>query len=300
MSPLERRCRLLMRAYPPTYRRERGDEIMATLLEATPEGRRRPQLRDTRALVVGGLRARAALNRGRTTAANLRLAVLAGVCIYLAMSAAGDLDTFFFSEFDRGVPMIGRMGWPALLAALFAAAVVILGWVARRRVVIGAAALAAGAAQGYAGFSSGQMASYVVTELACLAAVVVLTIRMERRSPAGLWLIFAVVAALVLPGYLQYVAPLWPYIAPLWLYIAPGMELCVVVVALAWVAVDARPLVAVATYFILSSVPVALVELGWGVSNWFGNPALFVACAVAALAVWQLRRQSVRPGQPVQ
>ena len=30
MSPLERRCRLLMRAYPAGYRRERGDEIIAT------------------------------------------------------------------------------------------------------------------------------------------------------------------------------------------------------------------------------------------------------------------------------
>jgi hypothetical protein len=42
MSPLERRCMLLMRAYPAGYRRERGDEIIATLLEATPQGRGRP------------------------------------------------------------------------------------------------------------------------------------------------------------------------------------------------------------------------------------------------------------------
>ena len=103
MSPLERRCRLLMRAYPAAYRRERSDEIMATLLEATPEGRRRPLLRDMRALIMGGLRARAAQNRRFTTAVNLRLAVLAGVCIYVGMAAAGDLDAFFYSELHRGV-----------------------------------------------------------------------------------------------------------------------------------------------------------------------------------------------------
>jgi hypothetical protein len=78
------------------------------------------------------------------------------------------------------------------------------------------------------------------------------------------------------------------------------MELCVVVVALAWVAIDARPLVAVATYFVLSSVPPMLDELGWGVGNWFANPTMLIALAIAALAVWQLRQKSVRPAQPAQ
>ncbi len=43
-----------------------------------------------------------------------------------------------------------------------------------------------------------------------------------------------------------------------------------------------------------------LDELGSGISNWFDNPAMLFACAIAALAVWRLRRQSVRPGQAVQ
>ncbi len=118
---------------------------------------------------------------------------------------------------------------------------VALTWLARRAVVIAAAALPAAATAGYAGFSSGQWSGLVVTELVCLAAVVALTVRTERRSPAWLWLIGAVVAALFLPTYLQFVTHFW-------LYIRPSMELGVVVVALGWVAIDARPLVAVASY----------------------------------------------------
>ena len=59
MSPLERRCRSLLRAYPRWYRRQRGDEMLATLLEASQPGQRWPSARDTRALIMGGLRVRA-------------------------------------------------------------------------------------------------------------------------------------------------------------------------------------------------------------------------------------------------
>lgn len=58
MSALERRCRRLLLAYPAWYRRGRGEEMLGTLLEASPPGRRWPSFRDTRALVTGGLRVR--------------------------------------------------------------------------------------------------------------------------------------------------------------------------------------------------------------------------------------------------
>jgi hypothetical protein len=60
MSPqVERAYRRLLRAYPPSVRAERGEEILATLAEATPPDRRVPAMRESAALVVGGLRARA-------------------------------------------------------------------------------------------------------------------------------------------------------------------------------------------------------------------------------------------------
>jgi DNA-binding PadR family transcriptional regulator len=58
VTGLERRCRWLLRAYPAWYRRRRGEEMLGTLLEASPPGRRWPSFRDARALVIGGLRAR--------------------------------------------------------------------------------------------------------------------------------------------------------------------------------------------------------------------------------------------------
>ena len=58
MTPLKRHCRLLLGAYPAWYRRDRAGEMLGTLLEASPPGRRWPSFRDARALVIGGFRVR--------------------------------------------------------------------------------------------------------------------------------------------------------------------------------------------------------------------------------------------------
>jgi hypothetical protein len=58
VTPLERHCRRLLRVYPAWYRRDRGGEMLGTLLEASPPGARRPSFRDTRALIIAGLRVR--------------------------------------------------------------------------------------------------------------------------------------------------------------------------------------------------------------------------------------------------
>jgi hypothetical protein len=58
VTPLERRCRLLLRAYPAWYRRERAGEMLDTLLEASPPGRNWPSPRDAMSLIRGGLRVR--------------------------------------------------------------------------------------------------------------------------------------------------------------------------------------------------------------------------------------------------
>jgi hypothetical protein len=58
VSPLERRCDWLLRAYPAWYRRKRAGEMLGTLLEASPPGQGWPAFRDARALIIGGLRVR--------------------------------------------------------------------------------------------------------------------------------------------------------------------------------------------------------------------------------------------------
>jgi len=58
VTPLERHCGWLLHAYPAWYRRQRAGEMLDTLLAASPPGRKWPSGRDTRALVIGGLRVR--------------------------------------------------------------------------------------------------------------------------------------------------------------------------------------------------------------------------------------------------
>ncbi|NUR87513.1 MAG: hypothetical protein HOY71_25815 [Nonomuraea sp.] len=58
MTKLERRYRLLLRAYPPGYREEYGEEYLDVLLERAQEGSSIPHPREAYALVLGGLRTR--------------------------------------------------------------------------------------------------------------------------------------------------------------------------------------------------------------------------------------------------
>jgi hypothetical protein len=55
---LQRRYRRLLWAYPKAYRAARGDEIVGTLLDAARPGQRRPGVRESSGLLLGGLRTR--------------------------------------------------------------------------------------------------------------------------------------------------------------------------------------------------------------------------------------------------
>ncbi|MES9536117.1 MULTISPECIES: hypothetical protein [unclassified Actinomadura] len=54
----ENRCRLLLRAYPRHYREIRGAELLGTLLDAAEPGRSTPTLRESWAVIRGGLATR--------------------------------------------------------------------------------------------------------------------------------------------------------------------------------------------------------------------------------------------------
>jgi hypothetical protein len=136
---LERRARTLLRAYPADYRRDRAEEVIGTLLEATPAGRSFPSARDARALIAGGVRARAARNRRLSTTANLRLALLLGLSIFLAFN----VNRYLAGE------EVGYSGvhWLAIAAGLLSVAAALAPWLGRRTVttaiVLPAAALLA-------------------------------------------------------------------------------------------------------------------------------------------------------------
>lgn len=99
MSPLERRCRWLLLAYPAWYRRDRGGEMLGTLLEASPPGASWPSFRDARALVIGGARV-----RGWTWLISM---------LWVVIGAAGAVyGTVTFSHPGYGQGFIWMIQWP--------------------------------------------------------------------------------------------------------------------------------------------------------------------------------------------
>lgn len=58
MNPLEASYRRLLRAYPVEWREERGEELLAVLMEWAPDHQTRPGVRDALDLIWNGLRTR--------------------------------------------------------------------------------------------------------------------------------------------------------------------------------------------------------------------------------------------------
>ncbi len=287
MSPLERRGRLLLRAYPAAYRRDRGEEILGTLLEVTPAGRGWPRLRDVRSLAIAGLRERAAQNRRLTTAANARSAALIGVVAYLGLGLGGNLSVLMLSELNAVAERSAVVLWPSRTALAFVACLIAtaaLAWVSRRRLlVLAAAAPAAAIVCLNTSWSTGFIWPSV-TQLVCVAALFVLAGGDVRPSRRWLWPVGLIAAA--------------PLLADLPVVHAPAMAYLLVPVVLvaciAWIGVDARPAIGVAVFLFLYSLAVFGVDLGGPVRVSF-LAALGVA---ASMALWRLRRQSAHGGGP--
>ncbi len=136
MSALERRCRWLLRAYPAWYRRRRGEEMLGTLLEASPPGRKWPSFRDARALVIGGLRV-----RGWTWSLSMVWvaagAVITGYYFYVTTSPfeSADIIGTGFIGFSAGpaavqiTAVLASVAWVALpLPVLIAGFIRLRGW----------------------------------------------------------------------------------------------------------------------------------------------------------------------------
>src|SRR5688500_2615879 len=85
---LARRYRRLLVAYPHAYRTQRGDELVATLVDVAEPGRRMPRLGDSVDLIASGLRRRlgtatiAGFDAGLGIAAPVALALAAGIALF--------------------------------------------------------------------------------------------------------------------------------------------------------------------------------------------------------------------------
>jgi hypothetical protein len=282
-SPLERRCRVLLHAYPAAYRGERGEEIIATLLEATPEGRAWPMPRDFRGLMAGGLRARAAQNRQRTTAENLRLAALVGIAAYLAFRASSDLE--FFARYQIALGWRSQFSpyrWPLATGMILTLVTVALVWLSGRRSVVLCGALPAAAFVASAGPWHRPASVTAVALPACLAAMVALASR--RCRPGWRWLLAVALAAAL---------PLVPEAE-----VTGLMMVGAVAIALVWMLFDARPALAVVAYFLAGVLPAAVSNVILGAGVIAAAVWLAIIAVITAPAIWLLRRQSAPAGRP--
>ncbi len=300
MSTLERHCRLLLRAYPAAYREARGEEIIGTLLAATPPGRSWPLPRDIRCLIVSGLRVRAGQPRQFSTAANLRVAAVAGVAAYLAFSASGFLSSYLPSGFvpttmqaavdsPRGVAELNApFGWP-LAAVVLSLIPVALVWLSRRRVIVLLGALPAAAATCYAGPWQGIGVGSTVVGLACLAALAALAGYAERPSGRWFW-----------PLGLLAIAPLLVPVAGRFDTILAGLilaALAISILSITWMVIDARPAIAMAVFLLAIQLSLTISLLATGDRSVVSPLFALVVIAITAVAAWRLRRQSAR-GEP--
>lgn len=280
MTRLERRAQLLLRAYPAGYRRDRGEEIADTLLEATPAGRDWPLPRESRALVMAGLRARAAANGRLGTQTGLRLAAQLGIAVYLALWAA----------------LNAADGWQYAPLVLLTIATVAAGWL-DGRIAKKVAAAAVVAVIIYSRSSGGSLI-WALLPVACLAVFASLA---AGPRPPRAWLWMPAAVALTGPVLFGLALPLTAGRGYADL-VADGTVLAVVTVlaaAVLWIAVDARPVIG-----LLVTVSLFGMETSAGLPHpsvrsvltmlaaWLLAPAV-----LAALALWRLRRQAALSGR---
>jgi hypothetical protein len=312
-TKLERRARTLLRAYPADYRRDRADELIGTLLEATPAGQSFPSARDARALIAGGVRARAARNRRLSTTANLRLALLLGLSIFLAFNVNWYLA-------GQQVGPIGP-GWLAIAAGLLGAAAALAPWLGRRAVttaiVVPAAAVLAYQIQSDSvsgrSFQRTELEAWLAVVLVAMGALVALSGGPGRLPRSWLWLPSLPLAGLAVGGLL--LAAGEPYHLAKYdfeyfltaVHVSQYAILLLAAVIACWFVTDVRPafgLVAAALLTFLlwdldTAVTMPFIRISTG-----GNVLLVVLPVAIGLAImlplaWLLHRQTKPNPRPL-
>ena len=206
-ADLERGYRRWLRWYPPSFRREHGEEILAVLLAGAGEGRRRPDLVECLDLVRGGLRMRlrpSVPSSDRSTRRALGLMCLgAALELAAAISLLATVDDVR-SAVASANPGLTDGAWhavvaghiePTALAACAAAGLWLwLAWAigrGHRRAVIGFAVLwcvntyglVDGLAGGSAAYARADLAIAILLWLVQLATVATLLAARARRRP---------------------------------------------------------------------------------------------------------------------
>jgi hypothetical protein len=290
---LERRARALLRAYPAEYRHGRAEEIVGTLLEAAPPGRSFPPVREAWSLVAGGRHARAARNRSPGVRANLRLALLLSVSIYV-----GAYYGFAFAESVLG--FFPGQSWLTNTTLALGTAAALAPWLGSRAATT-ALVIPAGVLVAYGDLSGNRYTMTSVAEdLIVMAALAVLSGGSVRLPRSWLWLPCAF--------------PLGPAAARvLSLQRTPRVEtslelgalVLLAVVVVCWLVTDARPAFALCLAVLLGVVMTILADLVSDASlmSWALEFLLIVFAFVLPVlltAAWLLlRRQKTPSPRPI-
>jgi hypothetical protein len=139
-NTIEQRYERLLRLYPKQYRRDRGPEMMAVLMESAEPGRRRPAAREQWALVIGAARAHADAAGRRSAAQAWRAALRTAALIVLVIHTGDAVLPAFDPELDFGPVNAARIALSVvaviavtrhlfLVAALVTTAVITLEYV---------------------------------------------------------------------------------------------------------------------------------------------------------------------------
>jgi hypothetical protein len=197
VNRLERRCRALLRAYPGEFRAERGDEVLATMLDANA-GRRAPRPGDVLDVVAHGLalRVRMALPLWGDSAAialvgALTIGVALGVALVARFLLAGRHR--YIAHHDPVLVLrtmvVGPVGVAALVA-VYAGRQRLARWLGLLTALGVAGAVAGAVADGGLGRADPVRVGAVAAGAVVLLAALLLTRSVERATalvPRGVW-----------------------------------------------------------------------------------------------------------------
>lgn len=283
MTAIERNCKRLLLAYPRWYRRDRGDEIAGTLMEATGPGRSWPTGRDARALILSGLRVRA----GAGERLNVRSS------LYQSMLLAGVLLLAYFGALRIGLlggsaslDFPGMSTWSNVVLGLATVVVTIGAWSGPRRLVAAIALIAAGV---WLFQPLDHSVSQSVAPALGLVLIAIAAFQQVRLPRQWLWL--------AVPWFLAYLADwLVPYGSAV-TEIAAYSLIAAIVATMAWFVLDVRPLlgvaIAIAVFGAGEIIAFARFDLAGVLFLWPTELIIVTALGFIAAGIWRLRRQSL-------
>ncbi len=98
---LERNCRILLHFYPSSYRKNRGAELVNTILDTTASDRHWPRLAETWSLITGGIRERVATSAGESAREVWRSGAQSGILAIFAIQLGSTLLFRTFQTFPH-------------------------------------------------------------------------------------------------------------------------------------------------------------------------------------------------------